>query len=99
MSSRREVLIRIARLIETKNHKLNCLKWHLPYCSINEECCRVDRGRGICPLFSSTPQVILQCKSLHPQEFAIQGKKNANARGSGRRGRGGGVGLGAAGVD
>ena len=62
--------------------------------AINEKCCSVDRGRGICPLFSSTPQVILQCKSLHPQEFAIQGKKNANARGSARGG-----GLGVAGID
>ena len=50
-------------------------------------------------VFWSPPQVILQCMSPHPQEFAIQGKKNANARGSGRRGRGGGVGLGAAGID
>ena len=48
-------------------------------CVINEKCCSVDGGRGIFPLFSS-----------HPREFAIQGKKNANARGLARRVGGGG---------
>ena len=38
-----------------------------------------------------------QLKSPHPREFAIQDKKNANARGSARRGGGGG--LGAGGID
>ena len=51
-------------------------------CTINEKCCSVDRGRGICPLFASPPRGIWQLKSPHPREFAIQGKKNANARGS-----------------
>ena len=41
-----------------------------------------DGGRGIGPLFSSPPRGIWQLKSPHPREFAIQGKKNANARGS-----------------
>ena len=58
-------------------------------CAINEKCCSVDGGRGICPLFSSPPRGIWQLKSPHPREFAIQGKKNANARGSARRGGGG----------
>ena len=58
------------------------LKMALFYCAINENCCSVDGGRGICPLFSSPPRGILQLKSPHPWEFAIQGKKNANARGS-----------------
>ena len=48
-----------------------------------------DGGRGIGPLFSSPPQGIWQLKSPHPREFAIQDKKNANARGSAREGGGG----------
>ena len=67
------------------------LKTVLFDCAINEKCCSVDGGRVICPLFSSPPREIWQLKSPHPQEFAIQGKKNANARGSAR----GGGGLGA----
>ena len=59
-------------------------------CAINEKCCSVDGGRGISPLFSSPPRGISQLKSPHPREFANQGKKNANARGS-ARGRGGGL--------
>ena len=39
---------------------------------------------------------IWQLKSPHPREFAIHGKKNANARGSAREGGGG---LGAGGID
>ena len=46
---------------------------------------------------SSTPRGIWQLKSPYPREFAIQGKKNANARGSARGGGGGG--LGADGID
>ena len=58
--------------------------------AINKKCCSVDGGRGICPLFLSPPRGIWQLKSPHPWEFAIQGKKNANARGVSPRG--GGVG-------
>ena len=50
---------------------------------------------GHLPFFSSPPRGIWQLKSPHPREFAIQGKKNANARGSAR----GGGGLGAGGID
>ena len=57
-------------------------------CSIKENCCGVDRGRSICPLSSSPPRGIWQLKSSHPRKFAIQGKKNANARRSARRGGG-----------
>ena len=56
--------------------------------AINEKCCSVYGGRGICPLFSSPPRGIWQLKSPHPREFAIQGKKNANAEGSVRGGTG-----------
>ena len=69
------------------------LKMALLDCAINEKCCSVDGGRGICPLFSSPPRGIWQLKSPHPREFAIQGKKNADARGSARGG------LVAAGID
>ena len=67
------------------------LKMALFDCAINEKCCSVDGGRGICPLFSSPPRGIWQLKSPHPREFAIQGKKNANARGSALWGGGGGL--------
>ena len=56
--------------------------------AINKKCCSVDGGRGICPLFSSPLRGIWQLKSPHPREFAIQGQKNANARGSARGGGG-----------
>ena len=49
-----------------------------------EKCCSLEGGRGICPLFSFPPRGIWHLKSPHPQEFAIQGKKNANTRGSAR---------------
>ena len=92
MSSRREVLTRILRAIikedvnwNKKSH-IKMPKMALFDCAINEKCCSVDGGRNICPLFSSPLRGIWQLKSLHPREFAIQGKKNANARGeAGRR--------------
>ena len=71
-------------LIETAHWKshMKMLKTALFDCANNEKCCSVDGGRGICPLFSSPPRGIWQLKSPHPREFAIQGKINANARGS-----------------
>ena len=51
------------------------LKMALFDCAINEKCCSVDGGRGICPLFLSPPRGIWQLNTPHPQEFAIQGKK------------------------
>ena len=62
------------------------LKTALFDCVINKKCCSVDGGRGICPRFSSPPRGIWQLKSPHPREFANQGKKDANARGSARGG-------------
>ena len=54
------------------------LKMALLDYAINEKCCTLTAGR-----------VIWQFKSPHPREFAIQGKKNANALGSaGRAGAG-----------
>ena len=69
------------------------LKMALFDCAINEKCCSVDGGRGICPLFSSPPRGIWQLKSLHPREFAIQGKKMPMPGGQPWRG-GGGMGAG-----
>ena len=65
------------------------LKMALFDCAITEKCYSVDGGRGVCRLFSSPSLGIWQLESPHPREFAIQGKKNANARGS-AQGRGGG---------
>ena len=50
------------------------LKMVLFDCAINEKCCSLDWGRGICPLFSSQPREIWQLKSPHPRD-AIQDKK------------------------
>ena len=68
------------------------LKMALLNCVINEKCCSVDGGWGICLLFSTPPRGIWQLKSPHPREFVIRGKKNANTRGSARGGGGGGHG-------
>ena len=57
------------------------LKMALLDCAINEKCCSVDGGWGICPLFSTPPQGIWQLQSPHTREFAMQGEKKANARG------------------
>ena len=62
-------------------------------CAINEKCCNVDGGRGICRLFSSPLRGIWQLKSPHPREFAIQGRKKMPmpgvSPGGGRLGPGG----------
>ena len=61
------------------------LKMALLDCAINEKCCSVDGGRGICPLFvfpdltakeSPTP------RTCHPRQ------KNVNVRVSAERGEG-----------
>ena len=82
-------LLQSKTLIETKNRTLKCLKWHYLTVRSIKKCCIVDGGRAICPLFSSPPRGIWQFMSPHPREFAIQGKKSANPRGSaGGGGRG-----------
>ena len=68
--------------------KMALLDW-----AINEKCCSVDGGRGICSLFPSPPRGIWQLKNPHPQAFAIQGKKILMPGGQP------GAGLGAAGID
>ena len=56
------------------------LKMALFDCAINEKCCSVDGGRGICPLFSSPPRGIRQLKSPTPGNLPSKAKK-ANAPG------------------
>ena len=70
------------------------LKMALFDCAINENCCSVDGGRGICPLFASPPWGIWQLNSHHPREFAIQGKKKCLCPGFSRA-----EGLGTDGID
>ena len=57
--------------------------------AINEKCCSVDGGRGICPLFLSPPRGGWQLNTPLPQEFAIQGKKMLMPRVSPVGGEGG----------
>ena len=56
--------------------------------AINEKCCSVYGGRGHLPSFFVPTPGDLTAQESHPREFAIQGKKNANARGSARGGAG-----------
>ena len=98
MSSRREVLIRILALlqrktlIKTKNRTLKSLKWN--YSTVRSmKNVAVLTEDGVFVLFFVPTRGIWQLKSPHTREFAIQGKKNANARGSTWRG------LGAGGID
>ena len=72
------------------------LKTALFDCAINEKCCSVDGGRGICPLFSSSP------RSLGPGNLPFEAKKMIMPGDQGDQIMpGGGVlgGLGAAGID
>ena len=75
MSSRREVLVRTLALLQRNTSHVKMLKTALFDCAINENCCSVDGGRGMCPLFWSPPRGIWQLKSPDPREFVIQGKK------------------------
>ena len=63
-------------------------------CAINEECCSVDGGRGHLPSFFVPTPGDLTAQESPTREFAVQGKKNANARGSAGGGGGGGGGAG-----
>ena len=51
------------------------LKTALFDCAINEKCCSVDGGRGICPLFSSPLRGIWQLKSPQPGNLLSKAKK------------------------
>ena len=45
------------------------LKMSLLECAINEKCCSVDGGRGICRLFPSPPRGSWQLKSPCPRTY------------------------------
>ena len=70
MSSQREVLIRFLALLqrktllETKKCTLKCFKTALFDCAINEKCCNVDWGQGICPLFPLQWESAIQRKKM-----------------------------------
>ena len=70
------------------------LKMALLDCAINEKCCSVDEGGGICPLFSSPPRGIWQLKSPHPRGFALPSKAKKMLMPGGQPGGGGGRGAG-----
>ena len=75
-------------LVSVENVKmLICLKTAVFDLAINEKCCSVDGGTGLCPLFSSPRLGMWQHKSPHPRAFAIEGKKKRH------KGPGGGGGL------
>ena len=77
MSSRHEVCIGIPALlqrkalIETKNRTLKCLKWYYSTVRSMKNVAVLTEYAAFALFFRP-----------HPGEFAIQGKKNANARGS-----------------
>ena len=87
MSLQREVLIRILALlqrktlIKPKKSHIKMLKTALFDCAINEKCCSVDGGRAFALFFRPHLGGFDSSRAPTPREFAIQGKKNANARG------------------
>ena len=75
------------------------LKMALLDCATNgKKCCSVDKGRGICPLFSSPPRGIfgdLTAQESPPPGICHLRQKNANAMPGGQPvGEGGGGGVG-----
>ena len=90
MSSRREVVIIILALlqrktlIETKNRPLKCLKWHYLTMQSMKNVAVSTEEDGAFVLFFRPHPGDLTAQESHPREFAIQGKKTANARGSAR---------------
>ena len=61
------------------------LKMALFNCVINKKCCIFLEDGAFALFFVPTPGG-LTAQGSHPREFAIQGKKNANTRGSARGG-------------
>ena len=67
-----DVLIAVAALdlkvpiVITLQRSMPKMQMALFDCGINEKCCSVDGGRGICPLISSPPRGIWQLKSTRP---------------------------------
>ena len=94
MSSRREVLIGILALfqrktlLKTNNGTLKCLKRHYLTVQSVKNAAVLTEDRAFALSFVPTPG-IWQLMNPHPREFAIHGKKKANARGSAWGGRAG----------
>ena len=74
------------------------LKTALFDCAINKKCCSVDRGRGICPLFSSPPQGGWKLKSP-PPPWNLPSKAKKKMLMLGGQPRTGGGGQGAGGIE
>ena len=97
MSSRGEVLVRIlallqrTTLIETKSRTLKCLKWHYSTVGSMKNVAALTEDGAFALFFRPHPGGFDSSRVPRPREFAIQGKKNANPRGSAR---GGGWGAG-----
>ena len=87
MSSRPEILIRILALLQRKT-LIETKKSHFKMALLSV------RSIKDVALLTEDGAFALFFRP-HPREFAIQGKKNANSRGSAR----GGGGLGAGGID
>ena len=73
------------------------LKMALFDCVINEKCCSVDGGRGICPLFSSPPRGFDSSRVPTPGNLPSKAQKMLMP--GGQQGGGGVAGLGAGGID
>ena len=93
MSSRREVFIRILpllqrkTLIETKNRRLKCLKWH--YSTVRSMKVQCWRRTGHLPSFCVPTPGDLTAQESPTPGICHPRQKNAYARGSARRGGGG----------
>ena len=100
MSSRREVLIRILMLlqrktlIKPKNRTLKCLKRHYLTVQSMKNVAVLTEDGAFALFLRPHPGEFDSSSVPTPREFAIQGKKKANARESARGG-----GLGAGGID
>ena len=73
------------------------LKMTLLDCAINEKCCSVHGGWGICPLFSTPPGGFDSSRVPTPGNLPCKAKKKLMP--GGQPGGEGGEGLGAAGID
>ena len=75
------MLLQRKTLIETKNRTLKCLKWHyLTFQSMTNVSVLTEDG-AVALFFRLNPGGFDSSRCPHPREFAIQGKKNSNARG------------------
>ena len=87
MSSPHEVLIKnpsaITKktLLETKNGTLKCLKQHYSTVRSMKKVAMLTENGAFALFFRYHLGRFDRLKSPHPQEFAIQGKKNASAQG------------------